>query len=311
MQVTTWNGRPITRPGWYSGVPIERYHSAGICAGKAVSSSDLRACWSRSPRHMFETWCENPKAEPRKPTHAMLVGATAHHLLLGEDAFRIKYVPQPANYRDKVTAAIKPWHNGAAFCKAWVEKQEKAGRMVVTESMLQSIVAMSRSLALLPVVNAGLLRGHVELSGFWKDETGLWIKVRPDVVPTASGIFVDLKTANDVTTPAVQSAIRSRGYHQQGALIWEATDTLSPVESFEFVLMFVETGAPYCARTVPITDDDLARGRLQNRAMLRTIADCINTDHWPGPGENDDKALPLSLDERARIDARLKHEGLT
>jgi PDDEXK-like domain of unknown function (DUF3799) len=313
MQVSRWNGRPITRPGWYSGVPIERYHSAGICAGKAVSSSDLRTCWSKSPAHMFAAWCENPKAEERIPTHAMLVGATAHHLLLGEDSFQSKFIPHPLTYRDRVTAAEKPWHNGAGPCKAWVEKQQNAGRTVVTQAILESIVAMSRTLARLPIVQHGeLLRGLVEISGFFKhEETGLWVKVRPDVVPTDSGIFVDLKTANDITTPAVQSSIRSLGYHQQGALIWQATDSLSPVEQFEFVLMFVETAAPYCARTVPIAREDIERGYVQNRAMLRKIADCILTDRWPGPGEDDDKPLPLSFDERARIDARLKFEGLT
>jgi hypothetical protein len=313
MQVTRWNGRPIARPGWYSGIPIERYHSAGMCVGKAVSSSDLRTCWSKSPAHAFAVWCENPKGEPRKISHAMLVGATAHHLLLGEDSFRTKYVPHPPTYRDRVTAAEKPWHNGAGPCKAWIEKQENAGRTVVTEAILQSIVAMSRTLARLPIVQVGeLLKGLVEISGFWKDDaTGLWVKVRPDVVPTDSGIFVDLKTANDITTPAVQSSIRSRGYHMQGALIWQASDVLSPVENFEFVLMYVETQSPYCARTVPIDKQDIERGYVQNRAMLRKIAECINTDRWPGPGEDEDKALPLSGDERARIDARLKFEGLT
>ena len=74
--------------------------------------------------------------------------------------------------------------------------------------------------------------------------------------------------------------------------------------------MFVETAPPYCARTVPLDQADLDRGYQQNRAMLRKIADCINTDRWPGPGEDEDKALPLSHDERTRIDARLKFEGL-
>jgi len=37
MKITKWNGKPITKPGWYSGIPIETYHSAGICDGKAVS----------------------------------------------------------------------------------------------------------------------------------------------------------------------------------------------------------------------------------------------------------------------------------
>jgi hypothetical protein len=74
------------------------------------------------------------------------------------------------------------------------------------------------------------------------------LKVRPDVIPTMTGDFVDLKTAADVTTPALQYAIRAYGYHQQGALIWEVVEQLGAEHPFAgFVLMFVETVAPWCA----------------------------------------------------------------
>jgi len=308
--IIKWNGKPISKPGWYSGISIGRYHSAGICVGPAVSSSNLRTCWSKSPAHMYAQWAENPKAEPRDETRAMLLGSASHHLLLGEEHFKLKFVAQPPTYRDKVTAAEKAWHNGAAFCKAWVEKQNAAGRAVVTVNDLQTIVSMARSLSLEPLINDGLLRGNVECSGFFKDqETGLWVKVRPDVIPTASGEFVDLKTAADVTTPALQSTIRSYGYHQQGALIWEACDALEQPFT-QFILAFIETAAPYCSRLVPLTDDDLSRGRQQNRAMLRKIASCMTAAHFPGPGEGSLQALALSTDERKRIDERLKFEGV-
>jgi PDDEXK-like domain of unknown function (DUF3799) len=311
MHITPWNRKPITRAGWYAGISLDQYHAPNICAGPAVSSTDLRTCWAKSPAHMQLQWAENPAREARSVTRPLILGSAAHHLLLGESNFKMRYVQQPATYRDKITAQEKSWHNGALYCKAWNAAQDKAGKTPITIGELASIVAMSRSLALEPLVNAGLLRGQIEVSGFWKDqETGLWIKVRPDVIPTASGDYVDLKTAQDVTTPALQSAIRSRAYHQQGALVWEVVEALEqPFESF--VLMFIETSAPWCARTVPLTDEDLARGRQQNRAMLRRIASCIAANHFPGPGEGDLHPLPLANDERSRIDERLKREGIT
>jgi len=304
--ITAWNGKPIKKPGWYSGISIDQYHSAGICNGPAVSSSNLRTCWIKSPAHMFAQWCENPEAEPRKPTKFMVLGSAAHHLLLGEDGFKLKYIAQPETYRDKVTAVEKPWTYQANVCKAWRSKQEEAGRTVVTSDELKAIVAMSKSLSLEPLVNDGLLRGNVECSGFVKDQTGLWLKIRPDVIPATSADFVDLKTASDVTTPALQSSIRSYGYHQQGALIWEVCEQLGQPFTM-FILAFIETAAPYCARMVPLTDDDLGRGREQNREMLKQIAGCITTKHWPGPGEGDLRAMALSTDERKRIDERLTY----
>ena len=309
LQVTKWNQKPITKPGWYSGIPIERYHSAGMCDGPSVSSSNLRTCWMKSPAHMFDEWCENPNAEPRDTTKFMTMGAVAHHLLLGEEGFKLKYVAQPETYRDKVTAEEKKWTYGANFCKHWRDQMERMGKTVVTVKDLKAIVEIARSLATEPLVQEGLLQGYVETSGFFKDkETGLWVKVRPDVVPSGPD-FVDLKTASDVTTVALMSAIRSYGYHQQGALIWEMCDALDqPFETF--LLLFAETARPYCARTVPLTEDDLARGRMQNRVMLKKIAACIEANRWPGPGEGETRPLPLSNDERARIDERLKYEGL-
>lgn len=309
MQVTKWDGKPISRPGWYSGIPIERYHSASMCEGLAVSSSDLRKAWAKSPAHMFCEWAENPNRKERKFTDEMLTGACAHHLLLGEDDFRTKFVSFPEFYPDKKTGLRKPWHMGADYCKGWAEQQLSQGRVPVKLDVLESIVEMARSLAREPLINDGLLEGHIETSGFFKDtETDLWIKVRPDVVPMTDE-YVDLKTASEVTTPALMSSIRSYGYHQQGALIWEVCEALGqPFGSF--MLMFVETDAPYCARSVLVHDEDLARGRLQNRAMLRAIRRSIDANHFAGPGEGNIETMGLALDERKRIDERLKIEGL-
>lgn len=308
MQVRKWDGKPISEPGWVSGIPIELYHSAGICNGKAVSSSNLRKCWTHSPAHMNAEWCENPQSEPRTPTRALILGQAAHHLFLGEDGFDTKYVCQPETYPDKKTGEKKKWHNGADWCKAWNEKF--ADRVVYTVDEGKGIVAMARSLALEPLVKEGLLSGYVECSGFILDsETDLWIKVRPDVIPTDSGEFADLKTANEVITPALMSSIRTYAYHMQGALIWEVCEALGqPFESF--ILLFIETQRPYCARTVPLTEKALTFGRQQNRLMLRTIKACIEADHFPGPGEGDLQPMSLSNDEFARIEERLKREGL-
>jgi len=310
VEVTKWDGKRISRPGWYSNVPIEKYHAPEMCDGPAVSSSDLRTCYHKSPAHMFCRWAENPKAEERTPTRSMILGAAAHHLLLGEEGFKLKFVAQPELYRDRKTAEEKPWNNNATVCKDWKAKHEDAGRTVVTIKELRVIVEMARSLALEPLVKEGLLSGHIECSGFFKDrETGLWIKVRPDVVPMG-GEFVDLKTAAEVTTPALMSSVRSFGYNQQGALIWEACEALElPFQSF--MLLFVETAAPFCARMVPMPDEDIRLGRRQNRHALRRIKSSLDADHWPGPGEGELIALGLSKDERERIQSHLASEGMS
>jgi hypothetical protein len=43
---------------------------------------------------------------------------------------------------------------------------------------------------------------------------------------------------------------------------------------------------------------------------MREVRRCIDAGHWPGPGEGDLDALGIGIEKRARIDARLKAEGL-
>jgi PDDEXK-like domain of unknown function (DUF3799) len=310
MQVMKWDGKPIKKPGWYSDVPIEVYHSAGICDGTAVSSSDLRTCWSKSPAHMFSKWAENPNRVEPSTTNSMLVGGCAHFLLLGEKDFRLKYVTPPEKYPDRKTGELKAWSNNAIFCKAWNAEQRALGRVIVTDKILDNIVAMSKTLAREPLIEDGIMRGHVETSGFFKDKaTDLWIKVRPDVVPITETDFVDLKTCAEVVTPALMSSIRTYGYHQQGALVWEACETFGqPFTSF--MLIFAETTNPWCVRTVPLPQHDISLGRQQNRWAMQKIRACIESGHWPGPGEGELVEFGLSKDERERILARLKLEGL-
>jgi PDDEXK-like domain of unknown function (DUF3799) len=312
MKIREWDGEPISEPGWVSGIPIERYHSAGMCVGPSVSSSNLRKCWSHSPAHCFAQWAENPNREERPMTSAMLLGGCAHYILLGEDNFKLKYISQPPLYPDRKTGEMKAWSNNSIFAKEWHAKAALEGKVVVTEKVLNNIVEMARTLAREPLVNDGILSGYVETSGFFLDkETNLWIKTRPDVIPhtDTDSDFVDLKTTSEVITPALMSSIRTYGYHQQAALCWEACETFGhPFTSF--MLVFCETTNPWCVRTVPLPEQDISLGRQQNRSSLRKIRAGIDSGVWPGPGEGELVDFGLSKDERERVITRLKMEGL-
>lgn len=307
MKITKWDGKPISKPGIYTGIPLPKYHSAEICVGKSVSSSNLRTAWSESLAHMFDQWCCNPDRAEIEPNEGMTLGSAAHHLYLGEDNFDLSYIKQPDVYRDKVTAEEKKWTYAAGYCKDWRAKQLKAGRTIVTTAQFEKIKGMSRSLALDPLVQSGVLSGLVEHSLFVQDkETGLWLRGRPDVIPN-DGDYVDLKTAREVSDLAIWGALKSRQYHMQGALIWHIADQLG-IPFNGFTLIFVETDRPYCVRACPIHDEDLSRGLMQVRAMLRRIAECIERGVWPGPGAGDLRPMPLPKTEREFIDSRIAYE---
>lgn len=296
---------PISRPGIYAGIPLETYHSRNICNSLSVSSSGLRTAWIKSLAHFFEGWeCNPAHSEDREETRWMRLGSAAHHLLLGEAEFSTRFICRPAELPDERGVTV-PWHGNRKVCKLWLQKQEKAGRTVLTPDDIEAIKGMARKLAAHPFA-AEALSGLVEHSMFAKDkETGLWLRSRPDSIPSESGDYVDLKITSDVSTIAILSSLRRYGYHQQAALTWEVAEALElPINSFS--LIFIESAPPHCVRVVTFKDDTLSRGRRQNRAMLRKIAECTKTGEWPGPGEEDGEFISLPEGEATYIDARLE-----
>src|SRR6516165_9526480 len=68
VEAIKWDGKAISKPGIYSGIPLEVYHSQKICDGPSVSSTGLRRTLEingGSPLHFWDEWSGNPDcAEP-------------------------------------------------------------------------------------------------------------------------------------------------------------------------------------------------------------------------------------------------------
>lgn len=304
--------KPISTPGIYSGIPLDRYHRADICDGVSVSSSGLRRLFTLSPAHFYAEWSGNPNAvEPEEKAHHV-IGRAVHHLFLreiGAGAFTELFVDQPDEYPDRQTGVLKKWTYQAEYCRRWRSRQEKAGRSILTQTDLRNIRGMANSLAAHPIIEAGALNGQIERSIFWKDAaTGIWIKSRPDAIPTTSVDFVDLKTTNSVLWPDIQRTIAECGYHQQGALICEGAKRVLGIDRPTFTLIFVEKKPPWCVRVVTLKDNDLARGAKQNRYALAVMARCLASGKWPGPGGDREDAEHIELPTWAQnqIDTKLE-----
>lgn len=308
ISATTWARGPITTAGWYDGVPLSVYHSAQITTEPSVSSSGLRLLWQKTPRHFYATWPYNTDAveddedeEQQKESAAFRLGRAAHHLYLGEDNFALEFIARP----EKIAGL--PWQGNRTECKAFLKQQADAGRTVLTPKDIQKIRGMARSLAA-EALAVDLLQGAVEQTLIARDpETNLWLKARPDAMPTADGMFGDLKTTDSAVDYDLKMTLRKYRYNMQGALLWEVCELLGlPFDGF--ALVFIEKKPPYCTRVIEMTDDDLGRGRAQNRAMLRRIRKCIDSGTWPGPGKADAEMFSMPQAEQEFIDMRLAAE---
>jgi hypothetical protein len=301
MEATLWTGEPIDTPGLYRGVSMDAYHGQ-LTTGPSISSSGLRTIFYESAAHYFAGSYLNPNRVEEEPGEALIFGRAAHHLLLGEAEFGRHFVVRP----EELNGA--PWQGNRKDCKLWLEAMRAERLTVLVGKQIEHIRGMAASLAGHPLIHAGALNGLIEHSLVWQDpETGIWLKARPDAIPTTDLDFSDLKTAADVTDEGIETAIGRDGLNMQGALVAMGCRAVFGRELTSFSLVFVEKTPPYCVRVKTLKPCDLELGEQQVRAALSVFARCIETGRWPGPGgeQTDAEYVELKPFHRTRIEHRL------
>jgi hypothetical protein len=301
-----WDGKTITVPGIYVGLPIERYHAGDLCDGPSISSSGLRSIWGKDtcPAYYWNESPYNPDREEVPTSEAFIMGRAVHHLFMGEYGdYKNLFVVRP----DKVDG--KPWQGNRTECRAWTEEQAKAGRAVLKGEQIEQIKGMALALGNDPAVRQGVLNGRIERSYIWKDkETGVWVKWRPDTTPNESLDFNDLKTTESVLDGKVEKSLADFQYHRQGALGRWACRELLGAQMATFSLLFVEKKKPHCIRFMSVKDIALDKGELENRHALRLFWKCLKTKTWPGPRHSDFEYIDLSDREHERIEKQLNYD---
>lgn len=283
LRFTKWRSGSVGVPGVYEDMPIDRYHSRDVCDGVSISSSGLRRIFSDSPAHYWATSVYNEQRVDDEPSREMVIGRAMHHLMLGESYFAQIFRAAPREVPDAKGVLVE-WSLRTNYAKEWMDNCKRSGRTAIFPKEIEQIQGMALALGQHPMVKAGAFDGYPERSAFWRDkETGVWLKVRPDVIPNHSGDFVDLKTTGSVQWNDLQRVIAECGYIQQFALMREGFRHLGlPVASA--TLIFVERKPPHCVRIVSLKGQDLDRGERMNRHALRAFARCYKSRQWPGPG---------------------------
>lgn len=302
-----WDGKQITESGVYAGVDIEKYHhDTELLDAFSISSSSLRKVLIRPLEYWYSS-PYNPNAEPQESNKALDFGKAAHMLLLGEDGFAERYVLRPETYEDD-KGNWKPWSGNSNVCKAWLEAQAKIGRTVITDTEIGHIKRMAESLSHNEAVRLGILNGRIERSLFTKRD-GIWLRNRPDVIPNASGDFVDLKTAASVDDDSISKAIYNHGYHiQAGFTRMVVRDVLGADAFTSFTFAFVEKSPPYDVRIVVLKDADIDLGERQALIGLRILKECLKRNEWPGYDGHDQHISYVEMPAwgRNRIEDQIK-----
>lgn len=250
------------------GITGDDYHAA-----IGISSSQLKAM-GVSPAHYYGTYLD-PDMPPKKRNPNFAFGTMVHTMVLEPDTFDDDYIVTPVDTPDRRTKAGKEWWHqfeGEAQAKEIV----KAENYQLAVNIRDAVFRHDAAAALLDADDA-----EMEISGWWKDPTtGQLLKYRPDCrTPRA---IVDLKTtAGSVDYDTVQRSIWNYNYHTSAAHYLDGDMQCRGSEHDTFVLVFVSKEWPHEVGVYYLDADAIELGRRQNRAWLRQLHHCLETNRWP------------------------------
>lgn len=291
-----WDGNPISKPGLYTGVPLELYHGQ-LTVAPSASSSTLRQIESESPLHWYDQSYLNPNREEPEQKDYFTLGTAVHSLLLGEKGFNDRFIVRPEAWKDWRKQEARDWRDAAIA----------EGLGVLTPDDLATIKGIAASVSKEPLVQQGLLSGTPEASMVWQDsETGVWLKARPDVLMTGADLLVDLKTIASADGVSCRRAIADHGYHIQLGLAAEGYEILTgrQIQNDSCLLLFVEKKRPFGVNLKPISAEAIYYGRQIVRRAVRTFAKCLETGEWGGYSDSGSTAyLPAWAENKLKAEA--------
>lgn len=294
-------------------MPMSVYHSQRAFPGPSVSSTGIREAVLQSPHAFWKRWDGNPdRYPPKEESDALILGKATHAVILGDEVFDEHFIYVPEDAPPRPTAPqIKAyerdgvWSDSAApRAEFWIPFDERAaGRHMLKHEQVETIFRMAENLQANPLAREMLVSDLIEISMVWQDEqTGLWVKSRPDCIPSNGYDFGDLKTFSPKGTDlrlAVQRATTDRGYHMQMALAIEGVEQVLGTTAERCGLVFTQTTEPWECLPVLIDEDTLYWARVLNRHGLNLIGRGLETGDWPGVGADlITYSLPPSMTHR-------------
>ena len=322
MIVTPYDGNPISAPGIFSGVPSKIYHGPDLCVGPSISSSGLRTIFTDSAMEYWIRSPYNPNRLEQEDSRAFVLGRAAHHLCLGEADFKKFFIVRPSEYPDQKTGELKKWTRAANYCKAREKEWTDASLDILTPEELETIKGLAgiqpwqqgledSGLMNNAVVRAGAMEGLVEHTIVAQDkETGIWIKSRPDCIPTASREASDFKTTLSVHPQKLQQTLDDYRYDAQAEIVDRCLEQAAGFRLTNFALIFACKKEPHEVAVRELKPFDLQESKKDMDAAIRTFALCMERGRWPGVGGGEEDAKYMERSDKSRERAIVRREQL-
>lgn len=248
-------------------LPAAEYHALD-----AINKTGLD--WiSKSPAHY-----QYLKANPPESTDAMVLGTATHFGVFEPELLYKQFFARP----DGIDGRTK---EGKA-------KLEELGRQNVGKTMLkfddfQMIEGMMKAVRSHGTASRLISGGRAEATAVCQEPLhGIRCKARPDYL-TAGDAIIDLKTTDNASFFSFQRKVRDFRYHVQAAWYLDTVNAALGTDQYKrFVFLVVEKEAPHGIILYELDEKSIYHGRLEAQANLKTYAECVKSDRWPGYPES-------------------------
>lgn len=297
LTVPDWRS-PITVPGLYEGIGMDRYHGpVEICPGPSISSSGLRTIESKSPFHYWYDSPLNPNPPEREEKAHFIMGRLLHELLERGDATWADWHVTPPGFSE---AHVKKWEQAIAER----DSAKAAGKSCVPHGDAMKATQMVAAVHKHPRAKLLFKSGIFEPTLAWQDkETGIWLRVRPDFFPSVRKWIPDYKSTVSAKPDDFAKSVDNYGYHMAAALYLDGIEALFGERPAGFMFVAQEKTEPFVTEIFQLDEEAIGWGRVLNRRSLRRLAKCLATDTWPTYG-NDVNLVTLPDWTRKRLELR-------
>jgi hypothetical protein len=253
-------------PGLYPGIPADVYHARelGVASNTALAKVSEAAA-------VYRAWVDAGDEEEDKP--ALAFGRAFHCAACEPDVFQAFYAVEPyfgnCSYKGPKDAR-----------ESW--RKDNAGKIWLSAKDGKTIAGMVAAVHRHPLAGPLVRGGESEVTCRWRDpETGLQCKSRLDIWHANWRTPVDLKSTDDPRPGAFKRSCEVFGYDRQEAFYRGGLAALgAKVDDFAFIAAGKKP--PYLVAVYSLAPSSVYEADAQNRQALRTLADCLAKDEWPG-----------------------------
>jgi hypothetical protein len=225
---------------------------------------------------------ESPRAyrhaldNPPEDSDVFKLGRLFHTLTLEPGKVSDEYAIWPAIDPETGKATRRAGPKWKAF------EEENEGKTIMREQDAEEARTMSDAVLRSPIARQWIERAtHIEQTLIWTDpDTGIKLKGRADMIDILG--VCDLKGYREVTPGAMQKACNLYYSHCQVAMYLDGARACGLTSGNEGRILAVDKGPLYEVAPIILSADYIEAGRKVYKGWLRTLANCLERDEWPG-----------------------------